>query len=205
MFYILSRTNFAISITLNLSSVNASHLDRFKILSFGKGLSVFCGQCRSRADITEICSLNLYCLPLLYTEQKWKHYTYILAKRIALVLFLAHLSTKCSWWAIGIVLCPASVVRHPSSTFYLVYALEATVLVGYSWKLVRMFVSMKSRTSSKMGHVGSKTRSLGQILEKPCVRSRGHILSRILMEVGQDVCLDNISDEFKNGSRGVKN
>ena len=68
-----------------------------------------------------------------------------------------------------------------------------------------MFVSMKSRTSSKMVHVGSKTRSLGQILEKPCVRSRGHILSRILMEVGQDVCLDDISDEFENGSRGVKN
>ena len=64
---------------------------------------------------------------------------------------------------------------------------------------------MKSRTTSKMGHVGSKTRSLGQILEKPCVRSRGHILSRILMEVGQDVCLDDISDEFENGSRGVKN
>ena len=64
---------------------------------------------------------------------------------------------------------------------------------------------MKSRTSSKMGHVGSKTRSLGQILEKPCVRSRGHILSRILMEVGQDVCLDDISNEFENGSRGVKN
>ena len=59
--------------------------------------------------------------------------------------------------------------------------------------------------SLKMGHVGSKTRSLGQILEKPCVRSRGHILSRILMEVGQDVCLDDISDEFENGSCGVKN
>ena len=64
---------------------------------------------------------------------------------------------------------------------------------------------MKARTSSKMGHVGSKTRSLGQILEKPCVRSRGHILSRILMKVGQDVCLNDISDEFENGSRGVKN
>ena len=64
---------------------------------------------------------------------------------------------------------------------------------------------MKSRASSKMGHVGSKTRSLGQILEKPCVRSRGYIFSRILMEVGQDVCLDDISDEFENGSRGVKN
>ena len=56
-----------------------------------------------------------------------------------------------------------------------------------------------------MGHVGSKTRSLGQILEKPCVRSRGHIFSWILMKVGQDVCLDDISDEFENGSHGVKN
>ena len=52
---------------------------------------------------------------------------------------------------------------------------------------------------------GSKTRSPGQILGKPCVRSRGHIFSRILMKVGQDVCLDDISDEFENGSRGVKN
>ena len=57
----------------------------------------------------------------------------------------------------------------------------------------------------EMGHVESKTRSPGQILEKPCVRSRGHIFSRILMKVGQDVCLDDISDEFENGSRGVKN
>ena len=57
----------------------------------------------------------------------------------------------------------------------------------------------------KMGYVGSKTRSPGQILGKPCVRSRGHIFSRILMKVGQDVCLDIISDEFENGSRGVKN
>ena len=56
-----------------------------------------------------------------------------------------------------------------------------------------------------MGHVGSKTRSPGQMLEKPFVGSRGHIFSRILMKVGQDVCLDDFSDEFKNGSRGVKN
>ena len=44
----------------------------------------------------------------------------------------------------------------------------------------------------KMGHVGSKTRSLGQILEKPCVCSRGHILSLIIMKLGQTVCLDEI-------------
>ena len=68
-----------------------------------------------------------------------------------------------------------------------------------------MFVWMISWTSSKMGHVGSKTRSLGQILEKPSVRSRGHIFSWILMKVGQDVCLDDISDKIENGSCGVKN
>ena len=34
---------------------------------------------------------------------------------------------------------------------------------------------------------------------------RGHIFSQILMKVGQDVCLDDISDELENGSRGVKN
>ena len=53
-----------------------------------------------------------------------------------------------------------------------------------------MFVSVKSRTSLKLGHVGSKTMSLGQILEKPCVHSRGHILSPILLKLGQNVCLD---------------
>ena len=64
---------------------------------------------------------------------------------------------------------------------------------------------MKSRTSMKMGYVGSKTRSLGQILEKPCVRSRSHIFSPIIMKLGQNVCLDEISDEFKNGLCWVKN
>ena len=39
----------------------------------------------------------------------------------------------------------------------------------------------------------------------PCVRSRGHSFGRILMKVGQDVCLDEISNEFENGSCGVKN
>ena len=57
----------------------------------------------------------------------------------------------------------------------------------------------------KKGHVGSKTRSLGQILEKPSVRSRGHIFSWILMKVSQDVCLDDILDKIENGSCGVKN
>ena len=68
-----------------------------------------------------------------------------------------------------------------------------------------MFVLMKSETSLKMGHVGSKTRSLGQILEKPSVRSIGHIFSQIIMKPGQNVCPDRILDEFENGSCRVKN
>ena len=48
-----------------------------------------------------------------------------------------------------------------------------------------MFVLMKSDTSLKMMHVVSKTRSLGQILEKPCVHSRGHIFSPFIMKLGQ--------------------
>ena len=66
----------------------------------------------------------------------------------------------------------------------LVYAVAETFLVQLSWNLVRKFVVMKSGMSSKMGHVRSKTRSLGQILEKPCVRSRGHIFSPIIMKLG---------------------
>ena len=56
-----------------------------------------------------------------------------------------------------------------------------------------------------MGHVGSKTRSLGQMLEKPCVCSRGHIFSPIHMKLSQNVYFDEISDELKIGSCWVKN
>ena len=60
---------------------------------------------------------------------------------------------------------------------------------------------MKSRTSLKVGHVGPKTRSMGQIVEKPCLQYRGHIFCLIIMKLGQNVCLDEISDEFENGSK----
>ena len=59
---------------------------------------------------------------------------------------------------------------------------------------------MKSLTSLKMGHVGSKTRLLGQILEKPCVCSTNHILSRIFMKLDEDLCLDEISNELEKWS-----
>ena len=55
-----------------------------------------------------------------------------------------------------------------------------------------------------MGHVWLKTSSLGQILEKPCERSRGLILSSIIMKLGQNVCLNEISNKVQNGLCWVK-
>ena len=67
-----------------------------------------------------------------------------------------------------------------------------------------MFVLMKSRTSSKIGHVGRKTRSLDQIIEKPCVRLRSYIVSPIIMKLGQNVCLGEILNQFENRSSAVQ-
>ena len=55
-----------------------------------------------------------------------------------------------------------------------------------------MLIIKISRSSSKLGHVGSKTRSLGQILEKPCVHSRGHSFDPKFMKVCQNVNHHNI-------------
>ena len=68
-----------------------------------------------------------------------------------------------------------------------------------------MLIIKISRSSSKLGHVGSKTRSLGQILEKPCVHSRGHSFDHKFMKVCQNVNHHNILVKFKTGSYWVKN
>ena len=72
-------------------------------------------------------------------------------------------------------------------------------------KLGQNIVLMKSHTNLKMGHVGSKTRSLGHILEKPCLHSRGHMFSLIIMKLCQNICLGEVLDMFENGSCLVKN
>ena len=54
---------------------------------------------------------------------------------------------------------------------------------------------MISRSSLKLGHVGSKTRSVGLKIEKPFDLSRGHrghIFHEIFMNIGQNVYLDDI-------------
>ena len=62
-----------------------------------------------------------------------------------------------------------------------------------------------SGSDPKLGHVGSKTRSLGQILENPSVHSRGHSFGIKLTKLYQDVNDHNIKVRFKTGSCWIIN
>ena len=73
----------------------------------------------------------------------------------------------------------------------LVNTLQVIVLTQSWWNLLKMFASFKSRSSSKLGHLGSKSRSPGQISRKPCKLSSGHIFEAIIMNLAQYICLDD--------------
>ena len=77
--------------------------------------------------------------------------------------------------------------------------------IRFLWNLLRIFVLTISWPSSNMGHVGSKTRSPGQILGNSSLHSRGYICDLILIKLGQNVCFDNILAKFEYGSFRVKN
>ena len=83
--------------------------------------------------------------------------------------------------------------------------LEATFIAKMTGKLVKIFVSVKSRMSLNLGSLGSKTRSVGQVKEIPSWRYRGQISSSIGLKICQNVCPGKISDEFEFGSAGVRN
>ena len=82
---------------------------------------------------------------------------------------------------------------------------EATGFVQSSSNLLRMIILTISQSSSNMSDVGSKTRSVGQIMEKPCEHSRGHSFGQIFIKLAQNDHLDNISVRFEYGSCWVKN
>ena len=52
-----------------------------------------------------------------------------------------------------------------------------------------MLIIITSRSSLKLGHVRSKTRSLGQILEKPCVHSKRHSFDPKFMKLCQKLII----------------
>ena len=55
-----------------------------------------------------------------------------------------------------------------------------------------MLLIVISRSGSKLGHGGSKTRLLGQILEKPCVHSKRHSFDPKFMKFCQIVNHHNV-------------
>ena len=74
----------------------------------------------------------------------------------------------------------------------LVYSLEGPVVIQSSGTCVRMLILILFRSRLKLVHVGSKTRSLGQILEKHCVHSRVHSFVSNVMKPCQNVNHHNI-------------
>ena len=60
-----------------------------------------------------------------------------------------------------------------------------------------MFIIMKSRTSSNLGHGRSKSKSQAQVIEKPLFHIRPHIFGPICMKFGLNVSLNNDLEEYK--------
>ena len=50
-----------------------------------------------------------------------------------------------------------------------------------------------------MGDIGSKTRSVGQIMEKPCEHSRGHSFGPFFIKLAQNNHLGKILVQFEYG------
>ena len=85
------------------------------------------------------------------------------------------------------------------------YTIEGTDLIISSLNCVRMIIITMSRSDLKLGHVGSKTRLLGQILEKPCVHSKGHSFDSKAMKLYKNANDHIIKVKFETGSWWIKN
>ena len=66
-----------------------------------------------------------------------------------------------------------------------------------------MLIILMFRSDLNLGHVGSKTRSLGHILEKPCVHCRGHSFDSMDMKLSQTVKVV-ICGKYKNLNKVIK-
>ena len=63
---------------------------------------------------------------------------------------------------------------------------------------------MKNRTDLNVGHVGSETRSLGQVLEKSCILSSRHSFDPICMKLCQKFDTIKFRKNLKLGHVGSK-
>lgn len=83
---------------------------------------------------------------------------------------------------------PLSTVSCPSSIFYLVNTLQATIFFHSYYKTCSEFLFWWSPHWWKLGHVVSKTRLSVQIERKPCDYYRSHSFAFY-------VCPENVLDE----------
>ena len=114
------------------------------------------------------------------------------------ILYLFSSPELCLGWAFVIVECPAFVVRCVSCVVKKSsgHNLPQTCSECLSWWYL----------SDEFSHgwVGSKGRSLCQILVNYCLHSRGHIFCPIFFKLAQNICLDNISIKFNHGRGQIK-
>jgi hypothetical protein len=68
-----------------------------------------------------------------------------------------------------------------------------------------MFVSMKYRSSSKMGHLRSKIGSQELKIEKACEHSSGCSSDPNILDICQEGFFDDFKVKFEYGSSPVKN
>ena len=78
-------------------------------------------------------------------------------------------------------------------------------MIQSSGNFVRMLILIISRSSSKLGHVRSKTRSLDQILEKLCVHSGVHSFVSNVMTFVRMLIIIISRSSLKLGHVGSKN
>ena len=67
---------------------------------------------------------------------------------------------------------------------------------GHSFSPIIMKLAQNDHLDN-MGHVGSKTRSVGQLKEKSCEHCTGHSFGPIIIKLDQNDHLDNISVKFE--------
>ena len=94
--------------------------------------------------------------------------------------------------------CPSSACGVNN---FSVYTLAVTVLTQSLLNLLRMIIVIMSRSSVIMGGVGSKSRSLGQILAISCLHSIGHIFDPIFLKLAQNDCLDYVCQRWWLGQK----
>ena len=97
-------------------------------------------------------------------------------------------------YVIKVSFCGRQICRMLSVNIYLVDTLR-----------VHISCSINLKFKLNLGHLGSKIRSLGQIEEITCRCSSGHISCSIDLKISQNVCLDQISNEFEFESPWIKN